>query len=235
VIYEKESPWINQFVAISHAQAASAPMPVEVIHHGIDADMFTFGEGKGDELGEYLLFLGRMQWIKGPQIAARIARENGKRLVIAAKMEEKPEIEFFEKQVEPMLGDDVEFIGEVGGQQKVDLLRNASALLNPIQWPEPFGLTMVEAMSCGTPVLAFNRGSVPEVVNHGVTGFVCSDENELSAAVGKLDQIDRRDCRKSVETHFNMDRMAADYVRVYERVAETNKPINLRDETIIAS
>lgn len=222
-IYEKEASWVDTFVAISAAQAANAPMPTTVIHHGTDTERFAFGEGKGDDKGEYVLFLGRMQWIKGPQIAARAAREAGMRLVIAAKMQEPPEFEFFEKEVEPLLGDDVEFVGEVGGQVKTDLLRNARALLNPIQWPEPFGLAMIEAFSCGTPVIALNFGSVPEIVDHGTTGFICDSELELPSALSKLDEIDRQACRSRATEYFNYDRMAADYVKVYQQAIENRR------------
>jgi glycosyltransferase involved in cell wall biosynthesis len=216
-IYAREAPWVSQFVGISHSQVKTATVPTSVIHHGVDPRLFALGDGAGDARGEYLLFLARMQPIKGAHIAAKVARAARKRLVIAAKMAEPAEIEYFHREVEPLLGDGIEFVGEVGGAEKVALLRNASALLNPIRWPEPFGLTMTEALACGTPVMAFDEGAVPEIVGHGRTGFVCADEDEMVAAIGMLGAIDRADCRAAVENYFNVDRMASDYVAVYER------------------
>jgi len=214
-IYAREAPWIASLVGISASQAATAPVPVSVVHHGIDSDLFTYGEGEGDEHGSYLLFLGRMQPIKGVHLAAQAAIAAGARLVIAAKMQEVPEREYFEREVEPLLGDAVEFVGEVGGARKLALLQGARALLNPLQWDEPFGLTMTEALACGTPVIALRRGSVPEIVDHGETGFVLDEVADFPSAIDAIHTLDRKACRIAVETYFNMDRMASDYVDVY--------------------
>lgn len=204
-------------VAISHAQAATAPGPCEVVHHGVDADEFSYGEGLGDEAGPYFLFLGRISEIKGPHLAARAAREAGVRLLIAAKMQEDAEHEFFDAEVRPLLGDGVEFIGEVGGRRKAELLRSATALVNPISWPEPFGLVMTEALACGTPVIALDHGPAREIVEDGITGRVCATPDELPAAMAEASSWDRKACRRAVEGYFNLDRMAQDYVAVYER------------------
>ncbi len=215
-LYNTAAPWCP-VVAISHSQARTAQVPYEMVHHGVDADYFTYGEGGGDDNGEYYLFLGRMSATKGPHLAAQAARDAGKRLVIAAKMQEEAEFDFFKKNVEPLLGDGVEFIGEVGGSDKRRLLQDAVALVNPITWPEPFGLVMTEALACGTPVITTNRGAAPEIVEHGVTGIVCDSDDDIASAFDKVRDLDRKAARRSVEDYFNIDRMAADYVKVYEK------------------
>lgn len=202
-------------VAISHHQATLAEMPVDVIHHGVDQDFFEYGEGAGDEKGEYLLFLGRIWGIKGVHLAAKAARESGHRLVIAAKMNEQAEKAFYETDVKPYVGENVEFVGEVGGREKVELLQNAKALVNPLTWEEPFGLVMAEALACGTPVIGLNAGPTREIVEDAVTGIVCNDPSELADAFDRVSAIERKKCRESVDEYFNMDRMAAEYVELY--------------------
>lgn len=209
-------------IAISHSQAASAgDVPVaRVIHHGIDPEAFPVGRGDGG----YFLFLGRMTPEKGARRAALVARKAGVRLVIAAKMREPWEHRFFAEQVQPLLSEDVEYVGEVGGREKCELLAGARALLNPIRWPEPFGLVMIEAMACGTPVLSFREGAAPEIVDDGVTGFLCEDEEDMAATLERVDEIDRRACRAAVEGYFSTRRMVEDHLRLYRDVLAGDVP-----------
>ncbi|MCL4434511.1 MAG: glycosyltransferase family 4 protein [Actinobacteria bacterium] len=219
-LYSDLSPRIA-IVAISHAQAATLPsLPVaRVIHHGLDASRFPFGNGKGDSDGPYALFLGRMASAKGAHRAIRVARKAGMRILMAAKMREDPEKQYFREEVEPLLGPDAVYLGEVEHDVKLDLLANASALLFPIRWNEPFGMIMLEAMACGTPVLAFPEGSVPEVVENGVTGFLCEDEEEMATALHKVESLDRRKCREAVEGYFSTRRMVDDHLALYTALA----------------
>ena len=207
-------------IAISHAQRSAAPdVPVaQVIHHGIDASLFAMGDGKGDGDGEYCLFLGRMGPDKGAHRAIEVARKAGRRIVLAAKMREAFEIRYFTEMVEPLLGPDAVYLGEVPHQQKLDLLAGASALLFPIRWNEPFGLVMLEAMACGTPVLAFPEGAAPEVVEHGKTGFLCADEEDMVTALDHLDDVRRADCRAAVEGYFSTGRMVAEHLALFASV-----------------
>ncbi|MFD1147303.1 glycosyltransferase family 4 protein [Saccharothrix hoggarensis] len=203
-------------VAISHDQAARAPdvRVHSVIHHGVDPERFPSGRGDGG----YLLFLGRMTPDKGAREAIEIARTCHRPLKIAAKMREATEFAYFHDEVEPLLGGDVEYVGEADVDDKLRLLADASALLNPIRWAEPFGLVMIEALACGTPVLTYATGSAPEIVEHGVTGFVCADHAELVAAVDRVDRLRREDCRAAVSEYFSTERMVADHIRLYETV-----------------
>jgi glycosyltransferase involved in cell wall biosynthesis len=203
-------------VAISAHQAKSAGATEigAIIHHGVD--VASFPDGQGD--GGYALFLGRMCETKGVDTAIRIAREAGVPLKIAAKLREPAEYVYYESEVKPLLGDDVEFIGEVGGQAKLDLLAHATCLLNPIAWPEPFGMVMIEALACGTPVLATPCGSVPEIVDDGVTGFIRSSPADLTEMLGQVGTIDRGHCRSIAALRFSSERMVDDHVALYEQV-----------------
>lgn len=207
-------------IAISQHQASSARgVPIaRVIHHGLDPAAFPVGDGAGDGDGPFFLFLGRMAAEKGVQRAIAIAQDAGVRLKIAAKMREPWELQFFSEYIEPLLSDGVIYVGEVGGQEKLDLLAGARALINPIRWAEPFGLVMIEALACGTPVLAYKEGAAPEIVDHGVTGFLCDDEDDMVSAVHRIDEIDRRACRSAVEDHFSTRRMVADHIALYRQV-----------------
>lgn len=207
-------------IAISHDHASRAvDVPIAaVIHHGLDVERFPFGHGCGDERGEYFVFLGRMAPEKGARRAALAARRAGVRLVIAAKMREQLEHEFYDEHVRPLLDDDVVYAGEIGHDEKVALLRGATALLNPIRWPEPFGLVMIESLACGTPVLAFAEGSAPELIDHGVTGFLCDDVDDLVSHIPAVRALDRSACRRAAETRFTTDRMVDDHLRLYEQV-----------------
>jgi glycosyltransferase involved in cell wall biosynthesis len=205
-------------VSISHAQraplAAVRPTWVATVHHGIPVHEMPFSATGGD----YLVFLGRISPEKGPDLAIEIAIRSGLPLRIAAKVD-PVDREYFEADIAPRLQHPlVTFLGELSGRETFALLRGARALLFPINWPEPFGLVMIEAMACGTPVIARPHGSVPEVVVDGRTGFLGDTTEELVAAVGRVDTIDRAECRRHVEHHFTVDRMVNDYESLYRRL-----------------
>ncbi len=206
-------------VAISHDQADTAgEVPVRaVIHHGIDTTAYAPGPGDGG----YLLFLGRMCADKGVHHAVRVAHRAGRPLVIASKMRERAEREYFRRSVQPLLGPTDELIFEAGLPERVELLGHAQALLNPICWPEPFGLVMAEALACGTPVLAFPNGAAPEIVDHGYTGYLCSDEDAMLAALYGIPALDRAACRAAAEDRFSLTRMARDHEHLYHRLIAT--------------
>jgi glycosyltransferase involved in cell wall biosynthesis len=210
-----------ELIAISEDQARSAPdvAVTAVIHHGVDLDLFPMGAGDGD----YVVFLGRMSPDKGAHRAIAAAREAGVDVLVVAKCREDDEREYFEEFVEPHLGNGVSYIGEVSHDRKVELLAGARALLFPIRWREPFGMVMIEALACGTPVLAFPEGSVPEIVDDGTTGFVCADETEMADAIHRLDQLDRRACRASVADRFSTARMVEKHLELFETLTERRK------------
>jgi glycosyltransferase involved in cell wall biosynthesis len=212
-------------VSISDAQRRPVPWAnwVATIHHGIELDEYTFNP----KPGRYLAFLGRISPEKGVDTAIRVARAAGMPIRIAARKplrhrgdpNVRKDWEHYQRDVLPLLEPGhATFIGEVAGVEKDRFLRNAAALLFPIRWPEPFGLVMIEALACGTPVLALNDGSVPEVVEDGVTGFIRAAEDELVEAVGRLGELDRARCRAEAERRFSPDAMAAAYEQVYARL-----------------
>jgi glycosyltransferase involved in cell wall biosynthesis len=206
-----------RLVSISEAQRKPLPWAswIGTVHHGLPRDLLAPGDGRGG----YLAFLGRISPEKGPDRAIRIARRAGMRLRIAAKVE-KLDQPYFEAVVKPLLsGPDVEFVGEIGERDKARFLGEAAALLFPIDWPEPFGLVMIEAMACGTPVIAFPRGSVPEVVQPGVTGWVVEGEDAAVAALESLAGFDRAACRRAFDQRFTAERMARDYLDLYGAAA----------------
>jgi glycosyltransferase involved in cell wall biosynthesis len=200
-------------ISISNAQREPAAHAnwVATVYHGLPDDLYRLNEIPSD----YLVFVGRISPEKRVDRAIEIAHRTGTRLVIAAKIAAGDQ-EYFEQKIRPLLSQPgIEFIGEVNEFQKQDLLGNARALLFPIDWPEPFGLAMIEAMACGTPVIAYNHGSVPEVIDHGVTGFIVDGVDSGVEAVRRLDSIDRRVCRNRFEERFTSTRMARDYVVAY--------------------
>ena len=203
-------------VAISHHQATTADgVPLAgVIHHGLDVESVPVGRGNGG----YASFLGRMAPEKGPREAALAARAAGVPLRMAAKLREPTEREYFAAEVEPLLCSDVEFLGELGCAEKLELLGSSFALLNPMQWAEPFGLVMIEALATGTPVVATPVGSAPEIVDDGVTGFLRSGGLPLAAALLDAAQLDRTACRAVTVRRFSTERMVAEHVRLYEEL-----------------
>jgi glycosyltransferase involved in cell wall biosynthesis len=212
------------FVAISHNQASLAgPVPItRVIHHGIRVEDVPVGPG-----GEAACFVGRMHPSKGVPEAIEVAAIAGIPLRIAAKMQEPAEQEYFEEVVRPALGSNAEYVGELDTDGKYELMGNSCALLNPIQWDEPFGLVMIEALATGTPVVATPRGSVSEIVAEGRTGFIRSSPEDLADALQQASQLDRETCRAAAETRFSSRRMAEDYVDLFEELLRP-QPIRLR-------
>lgn len=200
-------------VAISRSQRSLNPdlAWIGVVHHGLRAASFPF---RRDKEG-YALFLGRLSPDKGADIAIDAARRVGVEVVVAAKCTEPGERRFFREEIEPRLGPGVRWLGEVGAVTKRDLLSRARCLLVPIRWDEPFGLVMLEAMACGTPVVALGRGAVSEIVVDGETGFVRHEPNELADAVRRVGEIDPAACRQRVETVFSVDAMVGGYERIY--------------------
>jgi glycosyltransferase involved in cell wall biosynthesis len=205
------------FVSVSDSQRAPLPRSVNwlaTVHHGLPGTVCPFHP----EGGGYLAFLGRISHEKRPDRAVEIAKRAGLPLKIAAKVDPADRA-YFEQVVQPMLDDPlVEFIGEIGEREKQSFLGNALALLFPIDWPEPFGLVMIEAMSAGTPVIAWRKGSVPEVVADGVSGVIVGSIEEAVAAVDKARSLSRAGVRRYFEEHFTAARMARDYVAAYDRL-----------------
>ncbi|WP_031291796.1 glycosyltransferase family 4 protein [Sphingobium baderi] len=205
----------HPLVSISDHQRA--PMPpvnwARTIHHGLPADLLPprLGAGAG-----YLAFLGRISPEKRPDRAIRIAARSGLPLRIAAKIDTVDRL-YWETEIAPLLDryPNVSFIGEINERQKAEFLGQASALLFPIDWPEPFGLVMIEAMACATPVIAFRCGSVPEIIDEGVSGFIVESEDEAVAAIARLKDIDRRRVRAAFDARFTAERMARDYISLY--------------------
>jgi glycosyltransferase involved in cell wall biosynthesis len=205
-------------VAISGSQRSGAPdVPwVATIHHGLDVDSIPFRDEKED----FLLFLGRIDPTKGPDVAIDVARRAGVKLVMAAKCSDPQEREFFERAIRPRLGPDVEWFGEADEPTKGELLSKAKALLFPISWEEPFGLVMIEAMAAGTPVLALRRGSVPEVVVDGMTGAVVDRPDELVDEIGRVDRFDPSACREHARRRFSRDAMIDAYETLFRDLAD---------------
>ncbi len=208
-------------VSISNAQRAPVPKAnfAGTVHHGIPVDLHRAGTGAGG----YLAFLGRISPEKRPDRAIAIARALGIPLKIAAKVDRADEV-YFRTEIEPLLGaGGVEFIGEINDQQKTQFLGEAQALLFPVDWPEPFGLAMIEAMACGTPVLAFRCGSVLEIVEDGLTGAIVDTMDEAIAALPRVIALDRKKVRQRFEQRFSATRMAKDYVAVYRSLLASSQ------------
>ncbi len=220
-------------ISISNNQRLPLPPVnwIDTVYHGLPEDMLPYNPDGGD----YLVFLGRISPEKRPDRAIEIAVRSGKQLKIAAKID-NVDREYWEQKIEPLVGahDNVEYLGEVNEAQKAELLGNAGALLFPIDWPEPFGLVMIEAMSCGTPVVAWRNGSVPEVIDNGRTGRIVGTIDEAVVAVDEVLALPRADVRAAFEERFTVSRMAADYVRVYERlIVGHGKKMNDRPATFM--
>lgn len=205
-------------VSISDAQRAPLPDLAwrGTVHHGFPRDLYHFEPRSGD----YLAFLGRISPEKGLDHAIEIAGRTGHRLRVAAKIDAADQ-DYYRDHIRPLLRQPhVEFLGEIGERDKQELLGGARALVFPIDWPEPFGMVMAEALACGTPVIAYRGGSVVEVIEHGITGFVCDGMRHAIAAVGCLHELSRAACRRAFESRFTAGRMAGDYTAIYHRVME---------------
>jgi glycosyltransferase involved in cell wall biosynthesis len=203
---------------VSVSDAQRRPLPwlrwLGTVHHGLPRDLYRFRP----EHDGYLTFVGRISPEKRLDRAIEIARRCHRVLRIAAKID-PVDANYFRETIQPLLDDPlVEFLGELDDRRKNELLGGAAALLFPIDWPEPFGLTMIEALACGTPVIAWHHGSVGEVIEHGVNGFVCDDVGAAVRAVGALGGIDRASCRRSFEERFTADRMAREYLALYSQL-----------------
>jgi glycosyltransferase involved in cell wall biosynthesis len=188
------------------------------VYHGLPKDLFTFQPKQGD----YLAFLGRISPEKRVDRAIEIAKRVSMPLKIAAKVD-RADRRYFKREIEPLLAESkAEWVGEISDQEKNEFLGNAYALLFPIDWPEPFGLVMIEAMACGTPIIAYDCGSVPEVMENGVTGFIVRDLDDAAKGVDRVRNLDRLRCREVFEKRFAADRMASDYVDVYKRLIDSD-------------
>ena len=209
-------------VSISNAQRRALPQAnwVRTVHHGLPEDLLRPKPIKPS----YFAFLGRIAQEKGLDRAIQIAEHCGVPLKVAAKVD-KADREYYEEQIRPLMNSPlVEYIGEINDADKSEFLSGAIALLVPIDWPEPFGLVMIEAMACGTPVIAFNRGSAPEVIEDGLTGFIVEDVNGAIGAVDRLGHLSRERIRRRFEERFTARRMALDYLSVYRRLADRVAP-----------
>jgi glycosyltransferase involved in cell wall biosynthesis len=206
---------------ISISDAQRRPLPhanwVGTVYHGLPVRPVSVRERPGD----YLAFLGRISREKRVDRAIEIARRTGMKLRVAAKID-KADRDYFREEIAPLFDDPlVEYVGEIDEAAKIDFLRDAHSLVFPIDWPEPFGLVMIEAMRCGTPVVAWRCGSVPEVIDEGVTGFVVDNMDDAERAVRRAGELDRRKCRAVFEARFSAERMARDYLAIYRKVIST--------------
>jgi len=212
-VYKKYNASVT-YVSISDADRSPDLDYIETIHHGLDIRQFDFQPNPGD----YLLFFGRIHRDKGTREALQIARACGKKLIMAGIIQDQA---YFDHYVAAHIDNDkVVYVGSAGPAERNRLLGRACALLHPIQFNEPFGLSVIESMACGTPVIAFSKGAMPELIENGKTGFLVDSVDEAIATVARLEDIDRAYCRDRVERHFTIDRMVDDYIRVYETVLE---------------
>lgn len=200
------------YVAISEAGRIPALNYIATIHHGIDLKLFTFQPRHGD----YLLFYGRIHRENGARKCIEIAKKSGKKLIIAGVIQDQ---KYFEEEIRPHIdGNLIEYIGSVESQKRNEVLGNAYALIHPIEFDETFNFSVIEAMACGTPVVAFKRGGMPELVRHGLTGFLCASFEEMLDAIEEVIKLDRILCRNWVEEHFNSGRMVEEYIKVYQKI-----------------
>jgi len=220
-VYEKYSE-STYYVSISNSDRSGNLNYIGTVYHGIDLTQFTYRDLPED----YLLFFGRLHKDKGPKEAIEIAKRSNKKLIMAGIIQDE---EYFKDEIQPHLNNDITYIGSVGPKERDRLLGGALALLHPIYFQEPFGLSVVEAMACGTPVIAYNKGSMPEIIEDGINGFLVGDIEEALLALEKISSIDRKRCREIVEEKFSVGRMVDDYIKVYEKILE-NKGRKVIDE-----
>jgi len=210
-VYEKYNS-MTHYVSISDADRNERLTYIRTIHHGVDLEQFDFNPSPDD----YLLFFGRIHPDKGTREAIEVARGSGRKLIIAGIIQDQ---DYFDSQVKPHIDDtQVQYIGSVGPVERNRLLRQAYALLHPIFFEEPFGLSIVESMACGTPVIAFNRGSMPELITSGTNGFLVRDVEGAVEAVTQIGSLERVECRRTVEKRFSSDRMVDEYISVYQEI-----------------
>ncbi len=209
-VYEKYNE-STYYVSISNSDRNSGLNYIDTIYHGIDLNQFTYRDLPED----YLLFFGRLHRDKGPKEAIEIAKRSNKKLIMAGIIQDEG---YFKYEVEPHLNEQITYIGSVGPKERNELLGKALALLHPIHFQEPFGLSVVEAMACGTPVIAYNKGSMPELIEDGINGFLVNDIDGALRALENISSIDRRKCREIVEGKFSVDRMVDEYIKVYEKI-----------------
>lgn len=199
------------YVSISDSNRHPSLNYLKTVYNGIDTSAFDFN----DRPEAYLLFFGRIHPDKGTAEAIQIAIESGRKLLIAGIIQDQG---YFNERIAPFLNADIEFLGAAGPEQRNEILRGASALLHPISFEEPFGLSVAEAMLCGTPVIAYHRGSMPELIKHGKTGFLVKNVEEAVAAVAQLETIDRAACREWAISRFSQERMVKDYISLYHQI-----------------
>lgn len=210
-VYEKYNAQTH-YVSISDADRSERLSYLRTIHHGIELDQFDFNPDPED----YLIFFGRIHPDKGTREAIEIARHAKRRLIIAGIIQDQ---NYFDAQVKPHIDDHhVQYIGSVGPTERNRILRQAYAMLHPIHFEEPFGLSVVESMACGTPVIAFNRGSMPELITSGINGFLVRDVDGAIEAVEKVESLRREACRRTVEAQFTSERMVDEYISVYQEI-----------------
>ena len=214
-VYEKYNKKTH-YVSISNSDRSEKLDYIATVYHGINLDEFTFKK----EMGEYLLFFGRIHNDKGAKEAIQIAKAFGKKLIMAGIIQDQ---KYFVEELSPHFGEDSVYIGSVGPKERNKLLGEAYALLHPIFFEEPFGLSVIESMACGTPVIAFNKGSMPEIIESGKNGFIVSDVKEAVIALEKIPEINRQSCRNTVEEKFTVDKMVDNYIKVYKQIIKERK------------
>jgi glycosyltransferase involved in cell wall biosynthesis len=224
-VYEKYNKK-TYYVSISNSDRTEKLDYIDTIYHGVNLEQFNFEEKQG----EYLLFFGRIHPDKGTKEAIEIAKTSGKKLIIAGIIQDN---NYFDKEIFPHLSPNIIYIGSVGAEKRNKLLGGAYALLHPISFAEPFGLSVVEAMACGTPVIAFNKGSMEELIIDGKNGFLVSNVKEAISAIKKIPEIKRKFCRKIVENKFSVEIMVDNYIKIYKQIIEKNSIKTSFSEKII--
>ncbi|MDO3644659.1 glycosyltransferase family 4 protein [Mucilaginibacter sp. L3T2-6] len=209
-VYKKYNP-TNHYVSISNADRSEDLNYIATVYNGLNTTQFEFN----DQPGDYLLYFGRIHHDKGTAEAIEIAQKSKRRLLIAGLIQDE---NYFKEKVAPYLSDDVEYLGNAEPGQRNKLLQNAYALLHPINFNEPFGMSVAEAMLCGTPVIAFNRGSMPELIKHGKTGFLVNNVTEAASVTDDIKNIRRRDCAEWSGSQFSCDKMVQDYLALYQQI-----------------